>query len=283
MRENTAYADASMIPELVALWMEAFGDDREYVERYFSHCFTGDNVMVYLADERPVSMLSLLPVRLHRAGVRIHALYVYAVATRKAYRRRGYGRELLLSAREERDEPLILKPDGAALAEYYRGIGFRDAFYLKQYDLRKTAAALGADRNGRPSCEGGQRYRLLRVTPSEYTALRNRAFAGEGYVEWNEAAVAYALLENESSNGFACKVLRDGRESILLGRTENNAVQILETTLSDEELFDVMQKLPLHPKEILVRRPADGRDGQMFGMLCGSGEIAGGYLNLALE
>lgn len=228
--KNIVYADPSMIPELTELWMEAFGDEREYVEFYFTNRFSGDNLLVWLEEERPVSMISLLPVCIHRGGEKIPARYVYAVATRQDFRRRGYAKELILWAKEHLGVPLILEPAGEKLAEYYRRMGFSDAFFVREYDILKdrrercaaretdtvAAAELSAGLSFRKSLS--RRYWLLTITPSEYAGLRDACFAGEGYVEWDREGIAYALLENEFQGGYAYKVLHDGREDILLYR-----------------------------------------------------------------
>lgn len=284
MRENIVYADASMIPALTELWMEAFGDEREYVEFYFSHRFTEENMMVYLMDHHPVSMISLLPAYLHKKGARQKARYVYAVATKEEYRGRGYARDLILTAKKRLGEPLVLEPAEDWLMEYYRKMGFREAFYVREYDLLESRNVIQAAELELPAREKKQQYWLLTITPSEYAALRNRKFAGSGYVEWEEEAICYALLENELEGGYAYKVFHDGREDLLLYRIENTDMQILETTLADEDIFGVLEKLRLSPDAVWVRRPADhGGKRRVLGMLLDNGLVEDGYLNLTLE
>lgn len=318
---NIVYADASMIPELTELWMEAFGDERAYVEFYFANRFTKDNLLVRLKEGRPVSMISLLPVLLHRGGEKIPARYVYAVATLPDDRGRGYARELILWAKEHLKVPLLLEPAGEELAEYYRRMGFSDACFVREYDLMEERKELiGAQGNidlaaaeipfGSAVVRQIQRYWLLTITPSEYAVLRNAHFAGEGYVEWDREAIAYALLENEFQGGYAYKVFHEGREDILLYRMEEEKMEIIETTLTDEDILGVVEKLKIHPKEIRVRRPlkihrsGNQDNGQkhlpeaetfrdvwemsrgkqrVLGMLLWEEEISEGYLNLTLE
>lgn len=300
--EHIVYADDSMIPDLIRLWMEAFGDEREYVEFYFANRFTGKNLLVYRKEGKAVSMISLLPVLLHDNGKKIPARYVYAVATQKSCRGRGYARELILRAKQILQEPLLLEPAGEKLAEYYRKMGFCDAFSVREYDLLKesespqaaheisdlAAAEIYAERSH--ILQLPQRYWLLTITPSEYCEIRNAHFAGDGYVEWDKEAITYALLENEFSGGFAYKVFHDEREDILMYCMEGEKLKIIETTLSDEDILGVVEKLRIHPGEIMVRRPARNYSGitkrvsqRMFGMLLWEEQIKEGYLNLTLE
>lgn len=319
--KNIVYGDTSMIPELTELWMEAFGDEREYVEFYFANRFTEDNLLVRLKEGRPVSMISLLPVFLHRGGKRLPARYVYAVATLPEYRCRGYAKELILWAKEHLKVPLLLEPAGEKLAEYYRRMGFSDAFSVREYDIMEERKDLSVVRNADDIAAAEisfassvvrhpQRYWLLTITPSEYAGLRNAYFVGEGYVEWDREAIAYALLENEFQGGYAYKVFHDGREDILLYRMEEEKMEIIETTLTDADILGVVEKLKVHPREIRVRRPlkihpsenGDGRQKHLLesgcvrgkhvtaegkqrvlGMLLWEEGIPEGYLNLTLE
>ena len=300
--EHIVYADDSMIPDLTGLWMEAFGDEREYVDFYFANRYAKNNLLVYLEEGKAVSMISILPVLLHGGGKKIPARYVYAVATRKDCRGWGYARELILEAKRLLQEPLLLEPAEEGLAEYYRKMGFCDAFSVREYDLLKESEALQAAREiydlaaAEIPAEKShirrqpQRYWLLTITPSEYHEIRNMHFAGEGFVEWNKEAIAYALLENEFSGGFAYKIFHDEQEDIFMYRMEGERLNIIETTPSISSSESVVEKLRIHPREIMVRRPAHNCSGirksvsqRMFGMLLWEERIEEGYLNLTLE
>ncbi len=291
MNEKICYADCKMQPELIRLWQEAFGDEKEYIEFYFRNRFTENMLLVYLEDNHPVSMLSLLPVRLHCGTKRVPARYVYAVATAKAYRGRGYAKRLIETAKELTKEPLLLKPGDDSLMEYYRKIGFHEAFCMCEYNLEIPEQSDRESMNGTKSDETElwkkkeQRYWLLTITPKEYRNLRNQHFAGDGYVEWDEEAISYALMENEWQEGYAYKVFHDDKEDILLYRMEEDCMKIMETTLSDADICGVLEKLRMHPKRVHIRRPMKEGTGEKrsFGMLWSDCMIKDGYLNLTLE
>lgn len=292
IREHIGFADDSMVPELMELWMEAFGDEREYVEFYFNNRFREGELLVYVEEGRPVSMLSLLPVILHIGEDKIPARYVYAVATAKAYRGRGYAGTLIQEAGTYLKEPLLLQPADESLVEYYRKMGFREAFTLWECEPEKPTGAGGVTAQQLPerarkvtagSLHKEQRYWLLTITPTEYATLRNQYFAKEGYIEWDRDAIAYALLENEFQGGYAYKVYHDGQEDILLYRMENGCMKIIETTLSDADIYGVLEKLRMEPEKILVRRPAGKNEKRVLGMLWSDHPVQGGYLNLTLD
>lgn len=326
-KEQIVYADRQMIPELVELWMEAFGDDREYAEFYFANRFSEETLLVYLNDGRPVSMISMLPAYLRVQGKRLSIRYIYAVATRKTHRGRGYAAELLKEGYRLLGVPFVLEPATEQLISYYCRLGFRKAFYVDEYELiapqtgkvkpdadfrqeqeravlraaelilsgdeaRTEAAGAPGDTAG-TGVERGmtvsftdalQKYWLLTVTPAEYRGIRDKILSGEGYVEWEEAAIAYALLENDYCGGFAYKVFHDGQEDILLYRMEENHMKIIETTLTDSEISGVLAKLRIAPKRVTVRRPVTSAGSRRsFGLILGADALEKGYLNLTLE
>ena len=95
--------------EIIELWEECFHDSREYIRFYLKNRFTEENMLVFHEDGKIVSMASFLPVEIRCRGKYVEGRYVYAVATRKAYRSRGYARKILAYAKEKYKEPLILQ------------------------------------------------------------------------------------------------------------------------------------------------------------------------------
>ena len=162
MRDDVeiVFADREMIPDLKELWMEAFEDDREYVDFYFANRFARKNMLVMAAQGRPLSMVSLLPAYLHCARGRVKARYIYAVATKREYRRLGYAGRLLREGYERIGEPFFLEPADARLAAYYRKIGFYDAFRIAEYELKAGEEMAGliraAELFGRRQRSGGR-------------------------------------------------------------------------------------------------------------------------------
>lgn len=352
--ESITYATRQMIPELTKLWIEAFGDDREYVGFYFANRFCEKDMLVYLLDGKPISMISMLPAYLHvntqpkRAG--LHLLekrrpirYIYAVATLMEYRGRGYAKRLIQEAYRLLQIPLVLEPATKPLFDYYQRMGFQEAFSVAEQliDLQKEKDEIEKVEQMQQTVEAGvtmraaeflpisdsapanqilpnhaladcvaqdkpgmtisltgasQRYWLLTVTSREYKRIRDEKLSGAGYVEWDEKAIAYALLENDYCGGFAYKVFHDEMEDILMYRMEENYMRIIETTLSDEDIRGVLAKLRISPDSVWVRRPvtkdkSDAKDtiatcdsgNRSFGMILGESDVKDGYLNLTLE
>lgn len=145
--------------------------------------------------------------------------------------------------------------------------------------------------------KGQQEYWLLTVTPDEYVQLRDAYFMENGYIRWDKDAITYALLENDYADGYAYKVQHHGREDLLLFREEENAIEVLETTLSEQDLLAVLKRLrikvPVRVRKSLAAVEREERVGndkkeqgyqkEDFGMITGCDEVKNGYLNLTLE
>ena len=123
---------------LTALWRSCFPDSEAVVETFWRK--TEGHLLAFAAldGETPVSMLCALPAALiDDCGEALRAVYLYAVCTAPAYRRRGLCAALLAYAENElRDyDACMLVPDGEAMFRYYEKRGYRTAFYHTSCEL----------------------------------------------------------------------------------------------------------------------------------------------------
>ncbi len=123
---------------LTQLWLSCFDDSKEAVETFWRKTEGHALAFAALDGTAPVSMLCALPVELvDDCGEALRAVYLYAVCTAPAYRRRGLCAALLAYAESElRDyDACMLVPDGEALFRYYEKRGYRTAFYHSTLEL----------------------------------------------------------------------------------------------------------------------------------------------------
>lgn len=81
------------------LYEEVFPDDsREFVDYYYAEKIKENEIYVIEEDEDIQAMLHLNPYKMYVNGREQTAHYIVAVATRAAYRKKGYMRELLTVA-----------------------------------------------------------------------------------------------------------------------------------------------------------------------------------------
>jgi hypothetical protein len=268
-------ADEADREAVTYLWQTCFGDDEAYIDFFFTNRFTAETMLVIHRDGRPVSMASLLPATLTVGGAGVEAYYVYAVATLPEYRGQGLASRILSYAKEKFRRPLLLQVENGSreLEGFYEKQGFFQAF---QKQARQDLPLLSEGRRD-GNDEGTE---LDGITPAIYRKLRDRHFAEEGYVAWNEQAIAYALNENQFCHGNAYLVRSGEREDILLCRPEDDGLRIIETTLSERELLQILPEVCEEMQE--ARCYYENGGGMLWlpeGMAPGTTE---GYLNLTL-
>jgi hypothetical protein len=229
-------------------------------------------MLVIHRDGRPVSMASFLPVRLWRGGERVEAYYVYAVATLPEYRRQGLAAQILSFAQETFEKLLLLQVarGDEKLVQFYEKLGFFPAFEKRERQELVIGQESGTDED----------VELDRIFPDAYKKLRDAHFAGEGYAEWDEEAISYALTENRFCGGSAFLVRCGEREDILLCRAEGDELSVIETTLPEALLLQV---LPEVCEKLQTVRCFRENGGGMLWLPEGvPAEWKQGYLNLTL-
>lgn len=129
VQSDVVFALSSEKEEIAEIWQKCFGDTKEEITCYFETYFTKQNMLVIHEDGKVAAMASFLPAELSIGEEKsFPARYVYAVATRPEYRKRGYAAKILNYAKEKYRMPLALQPESDALREYYKKFGFMDGF-----------------------------------------------------------------------------------------------------------------------------------------------------------
>ena len=248
--------------DVMHIWRCCFGDSIPYITMYMENRFRIDNMLVIYEDGHPVSMASFLPVQIIINGEKTHARYVYAVATLPAYRGKGYASEILRHGADKYKEPLILQPSDKELCQYYMEQGFETAFcespcWIFNRGGTKQAIAPDTQCTCLKAAECSENvlqfdtlgdWMVSNVDEKEYKAVRDRFFEREGYVEWDEEALAYAIKENAFCNGHTfllSKETENGtpKKAVLMFRVEKCRLHVMETTLDEEALQDILPEL----------------------------------------
>ncbi len=106
-----------------ALYDEAFpGEDERFTEALFALGFPAH--LVAMGEGKDLaSMLFALPYDIVTENGTLKANYLYAVATAKAHRGKGYAKKLLHRV-AERGIPVFLRPMSPSLFDFYKSAGF---------------------------------------------------------------------------------------------------------------------------------------------------------------
>ena len=113
--------------QIRALWQEVFGDEREFVDNFLMHHHNPELCLTEEADGKVVAMLHIIPMN-SRTG---RVAYIYAVATKAEYRRRGLASALvdkavgLIEQTGDYDIAALI-PSDAASRRLYAAHGFME-------------------------------------------------------------------------------------------------------------------------------------------------------------
>lgn len=248
------FADRSRYEQdIIHIWQTCFGDDEDFIQSFLDHHAADECMLLYFADNKPVAMASFLPMRIHQAEDTIDGRYVYAVATLPEYRGRGYAAEILKTAKEIWQEPLLLSPAEDSLFTYYQKQEFFTQYLPYKWEII-------------PENPGNlkEKWSFEESSAQVYKEIRDLCFAGDGYVEWDQTAIEYALLYAKEEGGQALCLTHPADdaeasacEDILLYETEGDTLKIVETTLTEDDLkkaaWILLEKMKL--KKAVYSRP----------------------------
>ena len=211
-------------------------------------------MLIYCIDQKPVSMASFLPAQLWQGEERLPVRYVYAVATSKSARGQGYARKVMDTAKDLWEEALLLTPAEASLVSYYSSQDFVSCADGQQQEL------LLADLTEDPAWLAA--HSCTSCTASDYHRIRDTHFGRDGYVEWDDASIAFAIACAERENGEALiytSSVTEGNgtkdtapasdsaenttEDLLLYDCDGDTLRVLETTLSGTALDAALHQL----------------------------------------
>ncbi len=139
------------------LWHEAFpGEDASFTKALFDLGFP-KHFRYIEAQGELVCMLFALPYPIVTQTGVVDARYLYAVATAKAHRGKGYAKALIATLMQE-GIPVFLRPMSPSLFEFYRAAGLSPLSPHADYCGFAKEDALT----------------LCHLTPKEYLAVRER-------------------------------------------------------------------------------------------------------------
>lgn len=118
------------------IYREAFGDDGEFESRLFSLC--GEYCRTVSCGNNTAAMLFALPCEIISEGKGFEAYYLFAAATKKVYRKKGYMSGLIKALINE-GKPVFLKPADGGLIGFYEKLGFKCFTALTGGETKITA------------------------------------------------------------------------------------------------------------------------------------------------
>lgn len=200
------FANENVKNQIADIWHEAFGDSKEFVYSFLGAADYENTCLVCLDGGRAASMLFMLPAEAVSDKNHFFGKYIYAVATGKEFRGRGYAKKLLsyaeLAAQELRSSFLILVPAEKSLFSFYEKLGYTiktkadkiDASYNGFYSASVRKCSSDEFYNGLMSVYGNCDYIYHQKESLKSILSAVSPDCGTYYIESSEGC-AFALAE----------------------------------------------------------------------------------------
>jgi hypothetical protein len=212
--------------ELKEIWKESFHDTEEYIELFLRNRFDPNRTIIAVFQNTVIGVLYLFQSEIIAVRGSTPILFGYALGVLKCYRGNGISKKIhdfLFRYCENNNCAYIFHAANEKLEAYYESIGIKKAGYMKKasfcYKKGKVTNIV-----------------LNNISPEEYTKYRNDNFMENGYLNWDLAAVRYAIKENVYCGGFCKKLICQAGEYLLLGKIVDDCLILIETTIPDHSL-----------------------------------------------
>lgn len=239
-----SYSRSEYIPELKNMWHRVFGDSQSYLNAFFDKVYEDQNTLVYVENEKVVSVLFMIPYRFTNKGIEQQIVYLYALATDPAFRGRKIMSKLIEKSIEistERGYALsVLIPAEETLFTYYRQFGFEACF--EQVKVTKTLEDIRKElaENAFSIQEMSHRkMELIRADAGQIYAayMQGSIFTPEGIVLSEEQNRFYIEeLEKEGGQAYIFP-MSDHRMGYVLLQLIGDSLHIYETNIDSDNLL----------------------------------------------
>ena len=189
----------AQIPQLWQLWKEVFHDDDAFISSFEKTAFSQDRCRCVFIDEKIVAMLFWFDCKCRNEKI----AYLYAVATKEAFRRQGLCRALMENTHKHLKKlgysGTILVPAEESLFDYYKKLGYRPATTIGEMYSAATDGEIAFEK----------------IRGLEYGALR-RQFLPQGGVIQEKKNILFlqTMYEFYAGEGFLIAGKKQGKRFV---------------------------------------------------------------------
>ncbi len=231
------------IEELKSLWKETFGDSDEYLDEFFSRIYKENNTLVRCIDGKTAAALYMIPYDLFINGKHHVIQYLYALATKTEYRRKGIMTELIRQAHRIGKKRgylfSALIPACQDLYAYYQKLGYNIAYYQNKLILDRTEI----ERLCRKQVTESRRFGIKALNKESFQKMYEKSiFSGINGIRQSGLLNHFYLEVLQQDGGTAVSVMIDNKKTdlyALIGfesQPSGNIRMILyETNARDDE------------------------------------------------
>ena len=141
-----AFANDNQKQDVMHIWEKSFPDDSpKFMDMYFQRKYKKENTLLYLAENKPVSCLQMLPYKMTFYNAICKTSYISGAATLPEYKNQGIMGKLLIDSFSEMkkrgDDFTTLIPQEPWLVNFYQKYGYTPCF---EYNLNSIQIDLSA-------------------------------------------------------------------------------------------------------------------------------------------
>jgi predicted acetyltransferase len=225
------FAQWNMRRELSALWQEAFEDPKRIPDFFLNNLFSPHDCLVYRIGAEIASVVYLLPASVLWNGKTVQAHYIFAAATAKRYRSRGYMSSLLayaaLVGAKRGDCCSVLLPSEGSLNKFYQSNGYAGFYRVKYVELSAKELQKFAGAN---VCIGKTLPEIHDLNRLRRSCLVN----ANGSLLWSDRMFALTIAMSKSyGDKLVCASGRQGKAYALCSLENKDCCEVLETFAAD--------------------------------------------------
>lgn len=264
-RYEVRLAQKGEIERQKEIWKLCFGDSDEYIDFFYTNLYKADAAMVLLQDEEISAMLTMIPIKIVAPDNQsLSSTMLYAIATHPEYRHRGFATQLIAFTHRyleaEKSKFSVLVPADKQLFEFYRKLGYTEAFYIRelQITLENFSGLIK-----------GVACTFASITPEEYNRRRNKLLSGHLYISYSNKEIAYQKKLSVQSGADIYGIDIEKVEGcVAIERISADKVFIREILIPDEFLTMAVKNITklIPAQEYVLRMPAFC-GGQMGGLI----------------
>lgn len=277
------------------IWKLSFRDSEQDIDFYYAHRYREKETLLLLYEGEIAAMLTMLPVKvITSSGASLNSTMLYALATHPKYRHRGYASRLLDYASHYLGQQgnlfSVIVPAGKKLFDYYRRLGFRDFFFVRQLFLDwEKVESMDVGTN---SCT------LTAISPQEYNRRREQLLSGKIHVSYSIEDIDYQRKMSQFSGADIYGLVVEGAEGCTaIERLGKDRVFIKELLIAEQFIPTAVRQIAhlLPAEKYILRTPPFGGsrfEGSLrpFGMIRANQGVdpelipnGPGYLGLAFD
>lgn len=238
------------------IWKRCFGDSDEYIDFFYANLYKNDETMLLLQNKEILAMLTMIPIKtVAPDNQSFSATMLYAIATHPEFQNRGFATRLMdfthkyLEAKNNKFS--ILVPADKHLFEFYRKLGYEEAFYIRELQITPEGISVFTEVEASTST-------LKSISSEEYNRRRNKQLNGQLYISYYEREIDYQKsLSQKSGTDIYGIDTETVQGCVALERINADKVLVREILVPEEFLAMALKIIAkqIPAQEYIVRRP----------------------------